>query len=32
MGLAAVIWIVAGSIVSKLIVRFTPSGSTKAKA
>jgi len=30
--LAAVIWIVAGSIVSKLIVRFAPSGSSKAKA
>jgi hypothetical protein len=29
--IAAVIWVVAGSIVSKLIVRFAPSGS-KAKA
>jgi len=31
-GLAAVIWIAAGSILSKLIVRFAPSGSTKTKA
>jgi hypothetical protein len=31
-GLAAVIWVVAGSIISKLIVRFAPSGSTKTKA
>src|ERR1700712_3787588 len=30
--IAAVIWVVAGSIVSKLIVRFAPSGSSKAKA
>ena len=30
--LAAVLWVVAGSIVSKLIVRFTPSGSSKSKA
>jgi hypothetical protein len=29
--IAAVIWVVAGSIVSKLIVRFAPSGSTRAK-
>ena len=31
-GLAAVIWIVAGSVLSKLIVRFAPSGTTKTKA
>ena len=31
-GLAAVIWVVAGSIISKLIVRFAPSGSSKTKA
>ena len=32
-GLAAVIWVVAGSVISKLIVRFAPSGtSTKTKA
>ena len=30
--LAAVIWVVAGSIVSKLIVRFAPSGSSSSKA
>jgi hypothetical protein len=30
--IAAVIWVVAGSIVSKLIVRLAPSGSSKAKA
>ena len=29
---AAVIWVAAGSIVSKLIVRFAPSGSSKVKA
>ena len=28
-GLAAVIWVVAGSIVSKLIVRFAPAGKTR---
>jgi hypothetical protein len=31
-GLAAVIWIVAGSVLSKLIVRFAPSSTTKTKA
>jgi hypothetical protein len=31
-GLAAVIWIVAGSVISKLIVRFAPSSTTKTKA
>ena len=34
-GLAAVIWIVAGSVISKLIVRFAPAGtssSTKTKS
>ena len=31
-GLAAVIWIVAGSVLSKLIVRFAPAGTTKTKA
>lgn len=31
-GIAAVIWVVAGSIISKLIVRFAPSGNTKTKA
>jgi hypothetical protein len=30
--LAAVIWVVVGSIVSKVIVRFAPSGTTKTKA
>jgi hypothetical protein len=31
-GLAALIWVVVGSLVSKLIVRLTPATSTKAKA
>jgi hypothetical protein len=31
-GLAAVIWVVAGSITSELLVRLTPTSSTKAKA
>jgi hypothetical protein len=30
--IAAVIWVVAGSLISKLIVRLAPSGSSKAKA
>jgi hypothetical protein len=30
--IAAVIWVVAGSIISKLIVRVAPSGSSRAKA
>jgi hypothetical protein len=30
-GLAAVIWVVAGSLVSKLIVRFAPTGGTRSK-
>ena len=29
--LAAVIWVVVGSLISKLIVRFAPSGTTKSK-
>ena len=29
--LAAVIWVVVGSLISKLIVRFAPSGSAKSK-
>ena len=31
-GLAALIWVVVGSLVSKLIVRFAPAGTSKAKA
>jgi hypothetical protein len=31
-GLAAVIWVVVGSVLSKLIVRLTPESSSKAKA
>src|SRR5215213_1526617 len=31
-GLAALIWVVVGSLVSKLIVRLSPATSTKAKA
>ena len=31
-GLAALIWVVIGSLLSKLIVRFTPTSSDKAKA
>jgi hypothetical protein len=31
-GLAALIWVVVGSLVSKLIVRLIPATSTKAKA
>ena len=31
-GLAALIWVVAGSLLSKLIVRLTPAKSSKAKA
>jgi hypothetical protein len=31
-GLAALIWVVVGSLLSKLIVRFTPTTSDKAKA
>jgi asparagine N-glycosylation enzyme membrane subunit Stt3 len=31
-GLAALIWVVVGSLLSKLIVRFTPTSSDKAKA
>src|SRR4051812_23497895 len=31
-GLAALIWVVAGSLLSKLIVRLTPATSSKAKA
>ena len=31
-GLAALIWIVVGNLLSKLIVRFTPSSSGKVKA
>ena len=31
-GLAALIWIVAGNLLSKLIVRLTPTSSDKAKA
>ena len=29
-GLAALIWVVVGSVLSKLIVRFAPTGSTKS--
>jgi hypothetical protein len=31
-GLAALIWVVVGSLLSKLIVRLTPSSSSKARA
>jgi len=31
-GLAALIWVVLGSLLSKLIVRLTPASSSKAKA
>jgi hypothetical protein len=31
-GLAALIWVVVGSLLSKLIVRLTPASSSKAKA
>ena len=31
-GLAALIWVVVGSLLSKLIVRFAPAGTSKAKA
>jgi uncharacterized membrane protein YraQ (UPF0718 family) len=31
-GLAALIWVVVGSLLSKLIVRFAPTGTSKAKA
>ena len=31
-GLAALIWVVAGNLLSKLIVRLTPATSSKAKA
>ena len=31
-GLAALIWVVAGNLLSKLIVRMTPATSSKAKA
>ena len=31
-GLAALVWVVLGSLISKLIVRLTPASSSKAKA
>jgi len=31
-GLAALVWVVLGSLISKLIVRLTPASSAKAKA